>query len=85
MTVLGDSKRIKRVLSNNGIRISTEQAKELWDYYSNCLCATWLGLPENDNDLLQEVSEVVKNQKRRGYANERPTFFDVITPNLKLK
>nr|WP_176455320.1 hypothetical protein [Carnobacterium maltaromaticum]CRI06733.1 protein of unknown function [Carnobacterium maltaromaticum] len=85
MPTLNDSKRINRVLSNNGINISTEQANELWSYYSNCLYAVWLGLPESDNDLLQEILESTKIQKKGWLADERPNFLDAISIKLSNK
>jgi len=52
---IGDVIRLERVAEENGYEADLETCAYLWDEYSDRLCAGWLGLPEDDNDLWTEV------------------------------
>lgn len=77
-----DNKRIQRVLATIHIDITTEQAEELWSFYSACLYASWLALPQDDTILLDEILTIVKEQQAEGYTNERPEFFTSILEKI---
>jgi len=58
-----DLKRIVQVFQDRGIYLSTEQAKEIWTLNSDAVCASWLFLPENDEDLFQECMRYCEIQE----------------------
>jgi len=49
---MNDAIRIQNLLESNGYKCSIDNAFAIWDYYSDVYCASWLGLPESDEDLL---------------------------------
>jgi hypothetical protein len=50
-----DIHRIIAVLGTHGYDCTYEQAEELWDRYSASMCAGWMMLPTNDDDLVSCV------------------------------
>lgn len=50
-----DIDRIVRVLAGAGISCSEDQALRLWTRRSDEMCASWLGLPSDDQILLTEL------------------------------
>ena len=61
-----DVERIVKVFKNKDIEITPDEANELWDRYSDDLCASWIGLPDNDNKLFDIVIEYAKRKYRVG-------------------
>lgn len=61
---LDDCKRIQRVLNEQGLDVSLEEAHYLWAQFSDSYCAGWLSIGEDDGyiwygikPLLEEVEE----------------------------
>lgn len=52
-----DVDRIVSVLSNKGFGASRPEAVWLWEQFSESMCAGWLGLPEDDDELFASISE----------------------------
>jgi len=50
-----DTKRIKKALAENGYEATLEDCEEAWIRYSEGMAASWLGLPESDDELLDMV------------------------------
>ena len=48
---IDDVKRIQQVLLDNGYSSLLEDCERLWDNYSDDMCAGWMGLPEDDEEL----------------------------------
>jgi hypothetical protein len=46
-----DVKRIQQVLLDNGYSSLLEDCGRLWDNYSDDMCAGWMGLLEDDEEL----------------------------------
>ena len=57
-----DVRRIVELFKSKGIIITPSEAEELWDDYSDSMCAGWLILPSNDNELFEIVVEQAKNK-----------------------
>lgn len=47
-----DIEQIVRVLKRNGYNCSKDQAKLLWQKYSDSMAAGWMILPDEDGELL---------------------------------
>ena len=56
---LGDVERIQRVLLDNGYNSLLEDCGKLWDDHSDDYCAGWLGLPEDDEELWDELKYLI--------------------------
>ncbi|MDR3742455.1 MAG: hypothetical protein P4L40_25845 [Terracidiphilus sp.] len=44
--------RMKRCFDRKGIAVSDDDVVRAWSDYSDSLCASWLNLPDSDEDLL---------------------------------
>lgn len=56
-----DIKRIVEVCDQHDIQITPDEAEELWSRYSDTeWCASWLGLPSDDEDLFEIIIEYAK-------------------------
>lgn len=52
--------RIKKVMRDKGIELTTAEADELWSIYSDESCAQWLGLPSDDEKLAEIIIDTAK-------------------------
>ena len=46
-----DVKRIQQVLLDNNYSSTLKDCAELWENYSDSMCAGWMGLPDDDDEL----------------------------------
>ena len=46
-----DVKRIVLVAAKNGYFLSPNEACDLWDKYSDTMCASWMHVSEDDGDV----------------------------------
>lgn len=51
-----DCKRIVGVLKARGYYATIEQAKQIWEAFSESMAACWMMLPDDDDDLFSTVS-----------------------------
>ena len=51
-----DSRRIKDILSLNGYNVTIIEAEQLWLTYSESMAASWMMLPEKDEEVLECVN-----------------------------
>lgn len=61
-----DVKRIVEVFQKRNIILSYEEARNLWDSYSDYCCACWMGLPEDDDGLFNTIIDYVKENWELG-------------------
>ena len=54
-----DCLRIRNVLFVHGYIASFTECEELWAEYSNDLCAGWIFLPEEDDDIWRILEDYV--------------------------
>lgn len=54
--------RIKNVMKTKGVELTTEEADELWNIHSDDYCAQWLGLPDDDEKLVEIIIEAAKKK-----------------------
>lgn len=54
---LEDIKRIVKVSADNGITLTLKQAEIAWEHVSESRSAGWLGLPETDKELWEQLNE----------------------------
>lgn len=54
--------RIKKVMRDKGIELTTEEADELWGIHSDDYCACWLRLPSDDEKLAEIIIETAKKK-----------------------
>lgn len=47
-----DVERIGKILYDRGYFSTPEQCQQIWELYSDTLCAGWLGLPEEDEHVM---------------------------------
>lgn len=47
-----DVRRITQAFANNGMFCSMEQAEWLWESYSDSMCAGWIFIPEDDDEII---------------------------------
>lgn len=57
-----DILRVQNAVQRNGYECSPTQAKELWEEYSDSMCAGWMGLPE-DEYLFACVAPYIKDDE----------------------
>lgn len=57
-----DVRRIVEVMKKRDIEVTPSEAEELWDMYSDDLCAQWLGLPDNDEEIFNILIEYAKQK-----------------------
>jgi hypothetical protein len=48
---LEDCKRIKEIFKERGEYITLQQAEKMWQHFSNLMCAGWMMLPEDDDEV----------------------------------
>lgn len=60
----GDVDRIVRVMKENGYSITDEDAYKIWIDYSERVEATWLILPDSDEDLKNIILVNAKMEAR---------------------
>lgn len=54
---LHDVERIQQVCEQNGYEADLEACAFLWDEYSDSMCAGWLGLPDDNEELWIEIQQ----------------------------
>lgn len=57
----GDCVRIQKILAERGYRASLSDCEKLWDRFSDSMCAGWMILNENDEDVFQNISSYIEN------------------------
>jgi len=55
-----DISRIMSIFDEKGITITESQAQRLWELYSDSLCAGWLSLPADDEEVFVKVTPFFK-------------------------
>jgi hypothetical protein len=50
-----DCKRIAEVALKAGYAVSMWEAEAIWDAYSDSMAAGWMGLPDDDEELMSIV------------------------------
>ncbi len=58
---IDDIKRIKRILIEHDYNASLTLAEMLWDRYSDSMCAGWMGLPDEDEEVFCCISPYINN------------------------
>lgn len=48
---IDDVRRIQKVLLDNNYSSDLKDCADLWNCYSDDMCAGWMGLPEDDEEL----------------------------------
>jgi len=56
-----DCKRIQNILEKNGYRASLEDCEKLWDKHSDSMCAGWIILPDDDEDVYSNIRMYIEN------------------------
>jgi hypothetical protein len=56
-----DVERLQRVMLQNGYEADYNDAANIWDDYSDAYAAGWLGMPEDDNELWDEIKNRVED------------------------
>ena len=62
-----DVVRIKKILNDKNIEITLDEAEDIWDEYSDDMCAQWMGLPSDDEKVFEIVIEVAQKRYRKEY------------------
>lgn len=55
-----DVKRIQRVLLDNNYTSTLKDCANLWDDYSDSMCAGWMNLPKDDYELFSILEYKIK-------------------------
>ena len=55
--------RIKKVMRDKGIELTTKEVDDLWGIYSDECFAQWLGLPDDD----EKLAEIIINTAKKKY------------------
>jgi len=50
-------RRLERVMLAHGYYATSDQCEEMWEMCSEDMCASWLVMPENDEELFIEVKK----------------------------
>lgn len=58
-----DEKIIKNVLKKRELNVTLEEANEIWDFYSTCLGANWLGVAENGEGIYEIILELIRDDE----------------------
>ena len=66
-----DCIRIAKICAGRGIFISPEQAENLWQSYSDSMCAGWIGLPKDDDKVFMCL-DIKQCPKCKTYLFESP-------------
>ncbi len=56
-----DCIRIQRILKEKGYITTLQQCEELWQSYSDSMCAGWMGLGEKDEDVFNNIHSRITN------------------------
>ena len=56
-----DVERIVKILAERGYRATNHQANQVWDMYSESMCAGWMILPENDEEVFDCIRLYIEN------------------------
>jgi hypothetical protein len=60
---LDDIRRIRDIVRANGYDCSDDQAKALWDKYSDSMSASWMGLDKDDVSIWWHISHYVVEEE----------------------
>ncbi|HAP9353277.1 TPA: hypothetical protein IWJ15_001968, partial [Enterococcus faecium] len=80
--MIQDYKRIQKILSDIGVNVTVQQAKDICEYYSKCYMST--ELPTEDRTLYLKVVHIIKNLKPIGYVDKRPAYFNRIADQIDI-
>ncbi|MDT6375850.1 hypothetical protein NNL91_13675, partial [Enterococcus faecium] len=81
-SMIQDYKRIQKILSDIGVNVTVQQAKDICEYYSKCYMST--ELPTEDRTLYLKVVHIIKNLKPIGYVDKRPAYFNRIADQIDI-
>ena len=56
---IGDVKRIQQVLLDNNYSSTLNDCANLWEDYSDSMCAGWLHLPQDDEELFEILERLI--------------------------
>jgi len=59
---LQDVLRLQRVMLENGYEADLLSAAQIWEDYSDDMCAGWIFLPDDDDELWQEIEWRVEQE-----------------------
>jgi hypothetical protein len=51
-----DAKRIQQALAKNGFLATDDECRQLWQLFSDNMCAGWMTVPNDDGEILASVS-----------------------------
>jgi len=54
-----DLEKIRGVLLDRGYETSLSECENLWELYSDSMCAGWMGLPEKDEEIFWAVKSFI--------------------------
>lgn len=54
-----DCERIRNLAASFNIVMSINEAEEVWDKYSDMYAASWLHLPESDEELWSCIEDII--------------------------
>jgi hypothetical protein len=54
---IDDCKRIQRVFAEHDLEITMDQAQFIWGEHSGYVCASWLIMPDSDEELFDELKK----------------------------
>jgi hypothetical protein len=57
---MGDVKRIREIMLKREYDIDLQSCAKLWEERSDMFAAGWLGLPEKDEDVFIEISNMIR-------------------------
>jgi hypothetical protein len=52
-----DCERIKKIFAEHDYDITLEQARQMWELYSEDYCASWLYLSAKDEDIFNDLTK----------------------------
>ena len=57
-----DVRRIVKIMKKRDIEVTPSEAEEIWDLYSDDLCAQWIGLSDDDDEIFNIIIEYAKQK-----------------------
>lgn len=60
-----DCKRIQGILERHNTEATLSECQDLWQDHSSKLCASWIILPESDEDIWEILEDVVLSQRKQ--------------------
>lgn len=54
---LDDCQRIQKILLAKGYEVSLHECEDMWESHSESYCAGWLILPDDDNEILESLTD----------------------------